>query len=51
LKVEFVPAVVGYERTRAGGYPIKKGVVVFREDAKKVIAESKALEAKRKDKN
>jgi len=46
-----VPAVVGYERTRAGGYPIKRGVVVFRKDAQKVIKESKALEAKKRDKN
>jgi Rad4 beta-hairpin domain 3 len=32
-KIEYVPAVIGFERTRKGGYPIIQGAVVFKRDA------------------
>lgn len=37
LKVEYVPAVVGFEKGGAGfSHPLLRGVVVFREDVEKI---------------
>ena len=56
LKVEFVPAVIGFEKGGAQGlsHPTIKGVVVFRSDVKKITAEceimmQKAIDKKNKD--
>lgn len=44
LDIEFVQAVVGFEKNRSGSYPITKGVVIFKSDYAKVKAESAKVE-------
>jgi hypothetical protein len=45
-KVEFVPAVIGFEHTKKGGYPITKGAVIFRRDFEAVKKQTKLIESK-----
>ena len=45
IEIEYVPAVIGFDMSGKGNYPVIRGVVIFRKDEEKLRKESLKWEA------